>query len=564
MRWPGSACVAVGLGLAMLAGCSLPLPRGVHVSHDVRAEQRDPGDIEVLPPGPRQRANPVDIVQGFLGAESSPENGHAIARQYLTADAHWADNEVQVYDPASLRVAESSSDPSSATVAVTFTKLGLLGKDGAYSDLVPSPVKEGYTLVRGRAGDWRISSPPFGLRLTPADRDRSFRPRRLFYLSPSPKATLHVVPDLVLLPVATGQVQAAISRLLQPPSSALQGSVTTAFPVGTRLLSLRAEPGGLYDVNLSAELEHASGPQRQGLSAQLVWTLRGLDPRFESLRVLAAGKPFAVPSEGEVQKAEDWNVLDPEGLADGPLYFIGGGRLKTVTSAGRVGAGPAASAGLDVDRAAVTPDRTQIALLHRDGGTVTVRAGPVSSDRYPVVLRAPGLSSPTWGSGELGLWLLDGSGHVLLLRGTGRAVPVVVVGLSTRIRSIAVSRDGARVALVSDGLLYVGRITKAANGAPVVRPVLVAPELTGVTRVGWRDGTTLVALGVLMDTFVPVLLSVDGSSVRSLAVSGLPSKPGELAASSLGTVVTASGQLFVLSALGFQAGPPGAAPAYPG
>ena len=128
--------------MVMLAGCSLPLSRGVHVGRDVQAEPRDPGDIQVLPPGPRKRANPVDIVEGFLGAESSPDGGHAIARQYLTTDAHWADNEVQVYDPASLHIAESTSGPSSVAVAVTFTKLGLLTKDGAYSSLVPTRVIE--------------------------------------------------------------------------------------------------------------------------------------------------------------------------------------------------------------------------------------------------------------------------------------------------------------------------------------------------------------------------------------------------------------------------------------
>ena len=565
MRRSGNARrVAAGLGFVMLAGCSLPLPSGTHVSHDVRAEQREPGDIQVLPPGPRQKATPVDIVQGFLGAESSPDKGYAIAEQYLTADAHWSHNEVQVYDPASVRLAESTSDPSSATVAVTFTKLGLLTKEGAYSDLVPTPVREGYTLVRGRAGEWRISSPPFGLRLTPADRERSFRGRRLFYLSRSPKATLHVVPDLVQLPAGTAALQAAISRLLQAPSAALRGSVTTAFPAGTRLLSLHAEAGGLVVIDLSTEVLQASGSQRQGLSAQLVWTLRGLDPRFERLRLLAAGKPVAVPSEGDVQRAEDWNVLDPEGLVDGPLYFIRGGRLTTLSAGGRVAAGPSAAAGLDVDRAALTPDRTKIALLHRAGREVTVRAGPVSAGTYPVVLRAPTLSSPTWGSGELGLWLLDGSGQVLLLRPNGRTVAVDVAGLTNPVTSISVSRDGARAALISGGQVFVGRITTGAHGVPAFHASSVAPELTEVTRVAWRDGTTLVALGVLAQTFVPVVLAVDGSSIRPLEVTGLPSKPRELAASALGTAVTASGQIFVLSALGFRSGPLGTAPTYPG
>ena len=579
MRRSRAGSLLAGMVVVAVAGCGLPLPRGVHVGGDVPAEQRDPSDIQVLPPGPAVGAAPIAVVQGFISAESSPEGQHAIARQYLTADARWVDKEVQVYDPASLRITESKPGPTSADresrsgrnsvgLSVVFTKLGLLTSDGEYSSIKPTRVKQAYTVVRGRNGEWRISSPPSGLRLTPADRDRSFRARRLFYLSPSLKAPVHVVPDLVLLPVGQHAAQAAVERLLQAPSEAIAGSVTTAFPAGTRLLSLRSEPGGLYRVDLSSDVERASDQQRRALSAQLVWTLRGLDARFHRLRLTAAGKPLAVPGEDEVQNADDWTVFDPEGLADGPLYFVAGGRLRTTTSGASVGAGPPASRGLDVDAVAVTPDRTQIAVLHKSGagvnGGVTLRIGPVTAASYPSVLSAPGLSSPSWGSGEFGLWLLDGSGHVLLVRSGGRPVHVAVEGVSGPITALAVSRDGTRVAVVSEGVLYVGRVGRGADGPGVVRVVPVAPELTGVTQVVWRDGTSLVALGALSETFVPVVLTVDGSSVRSLAVSGLPSKPVEVAASSLGTVVTASGRLYLLSTLGFRVGPAGRAPAYPG
>lgn len=550
--------------LVTLAGCSLPLPRGVHVSGEVQTEQRDPSDIEVLPPGPRKGSAPVDVVQGFLGAESSPEGQHAIARQYLSAEARWADKEVQVYDPASLRIVESTSGPTSVDVAVTFTKLGLLAKDGAYSSLAPTKVKDSYTLARDRDGQWRITSPPFGLRLTPADRDRAFRARRLFYLSPSPKATLHVVPDQVLLPVGRNDAQVAIERLLQAPSAAIAGSVTTAFPTGTKLQSLQEERAGVYRVDLSSEALRASDRQRQALSAQLVWTLRGVVAGFQRMRLTAAGKTFAVPGEGDVQSADDWNVFDPEGLADGPLYFIAGGRLRTTTNGVTVGLGPPASRGLEVDAVAVTPDHTQIAVLRRGSDGVTVRIGPVTAASYPSVLKAPGLSSPSWGSGELGLWMLDGSGKVLLVRSVGPPLRVAVTGVPGPITSLAVSRDGTRVAVVAHGALFVGRVAREPGGPRVIGAVPVAPELAGVTQVVWRDGTTLVALGALSDTFVPVLLSVDGSSVRPLPVSGLPSKAQQVATFPRGTAVTAAGHLYLLSALGFRAGPAGRSPAYPG
>ena len=58
-----------------------------------------------------------------------------------------------------------------------------------------------------------------------------------------------------------------------------------------------------------------------------------------------------------------------------------------------------------VDAVAVSPDRTQIALLDGTGpGPVTVRSGPLRGPTYRMVLTARGLTSPSYGSGDRGLW----------------------------------------------------------------------------------------------------------------------------------------------------------------
>ncbi|MCW2544869.1 MAG: hypothetical protein JWM40_2421, partial [Frankiales bacterium] len=97
----------------LMAGCSLPLPEGVHVSRGAAVVDSDPGDIQVMPPGPKDAAAPDAVVRGFLGAESSPEDSHAIARRFLTPKAKWVDSEVVVYDPATLVV----EAPATASLA---------------------------------------------------------------------------------------------------------------------------------------------------------------------------------------------------------------------------------------------------------------------------------------------------------------------------------------------------------------------------------------------------------------------------------------------------------------
>lgn len=542
--------------LVLTAGCALPLPSGVHVQRGAAVES-DPGDIQVMPPGPRKGAAAEAVVRGFLGAESSPEGGHAIARRFLAKGTVWADDQVRVYDPASLRLSSSAL----GTVDVSFAELGQVDRHGRYTAAPARPSTETYLLTQDALGQWRIRTPPAGLRLTPADRERSFPSRQLYFVQPT-STSFRVVPDQVLLPEGPSAGATVLRRLLRGPSIDLAGSVTTAFPSGTRLLSLKDHTSGIYDVALSAEAGGANELQRQQLSAQVVWTLRAVDPRMRGVRILVDGAVLQVPGEGEVQRRDDWDAFDPDGLAPGPAYFVSAGHLRTLL-AGRESRPSGVLGTLAVDELAVSPNRRRIALLQAGAAGVTVRVGDLTGTSFPPVLRAPGLSSPSWGTGERGLWLLDGAGRALLIDPSGRRLQVPVDSAGP-ITALQVSRDGTRAAMVRHGSLYVGRID-GDGPVPRIRNVrLVTPELKAVTSVAWRDPTTLVALGALSGAFVPVVVSVDGSSFRPLPVAGLPARPEQLASSSLGTIVTGAGHLYVLGALGFRQGPVGRRPVYPG
>jgi hypothetical protein len=552
----------VVIALALLtASCSLPLPEGVHVSKAAPAVDSDPGEIQVMPPGPQEDAPPEAVVRGFLGAASSPEASYGIARKFLTTDAKWAQDQVQVYDPARLEI-----EPAPATarqnvvVSVSFTQVGTIDRDGRYASVPHVRTTETYPLKQDAQQQWRITAPPRGTWLTPADRERSFPARRVYFLSHPGQVSPHVVPDQVLLPVGGPPGRAELTRLLSGPSAAIAGSVGTAFPPGTTLVSVTSRSGGLYDVVLSPQVLRANDLQRQQLSAQLVWTLRSLDPRFRGLRIKAGSEVLKVPGEDAVQEPADWDQLDPEGLAPGPAYYVAGGRVRAL-SGGKQGPGPTSTRDVvGVEAVALSPDRKQVAVVQPGG----IRRGAVSARTLPLVPGTAGAHALTWGTGERGTWFLDRSGRVQLLDSRNRIRTAAVAGITGRVTWLAVARDGVRTALVINGGLYVGTITPPGAPLAVVNLTNVVPEITGVTRVAWRDPTTAVALGEVSRTFVPVLVSVDGSSIRPLPVSGLPSKAIDVAASSLGVITTAGGRLFQLSNLGFRPGPNGSAPAYPG
>jgi hypothetical protein len=564
--------IAAALVLAA-TGCSLPLSHDTTTVGEVTAERRQKDDIQVLPPGPKSGQGPEDIVQGFLGAQANAADGHAIARQFLTpgGSATWRDDVgVKVYDPEKLGVQQlPGGTATQVTVQVSSVVSAEVLQDGSYTALAGAPVHEEYSLRRD-AGGWRLVRVPAGLRLTAADLARSYEPSTLYYLAPKVTGTApHLVPDQVFLPAAREPVNALVRRLLAPPSTGLGGSAYSAFPPGVTIRTVSISGAGVVTVDASAGLLKLDPDSRQSLSAQLIWTLRGLGPAFTGLRLLTEGTSLPVPTEGQVQDAGDWSAYDPEGLGPNPAYyFVAARRLRASVA---LASGPAtvddlnAPGSVPVDQVAVTPDRTQVALLAgTGGGQVTVRTGPLRGPTYTRGPTARGLTSPTWGSGQYGLWMIQSHSRVVLLPRGGKALRTVDVGPlpAGRLSSLALSRDGARAALVVDGRLYIGRVV-ASEGVPSLEEVsLVLPTLSQVRSVAWVSGIELAVLGSLSNGPQVLRVAVDGSSVSALNSAGLT--PGSVAASAAGLLVTSRGVLFTAAGRGFTLVQAGSAPAFPG
>lgn len=558
--------------LLALGGCSLPLPGDVQPVGEVPAEQRAGGALQVIPPGPKAGATPVETVLGFLGAQASSEGRHAVARQFLAPveRQRWRDDvDVQVYDPDQLSLRQVPTGvQGQAQVQVVTRVSAVVRADGSYAARPGVRMVEDYHLTRV-GGQWLLDDVPEGLRLTAADRQRAFTPRPVYYLAPPSRGDApHLVPDLVFLPAGPDLTRALVQRLLRPPSAGLAGSVSTAVPSGARLRQVLTSPSGIVTVDLTGLRDRPKGQGAQDLSAQLVWTLRSLGTAFRGLRLLVDGQSLPVPGEDAVQDAGAWGAYDPQGLGPAPPYFYTSSRRLRASvelpaspaTAGEVGDARA----VPVDAVAVTPDRTRVALVESLGaGPDTVRIGPLNGSAFPVAARGRSLASPTWGSGEHGLWLVRDGREVV--RVDGRLRPVAVPDQPTGpIVSLAVSRDGARVAMVVAGRLYVGRVEVASAGPRVVGLTLVLPTLHDATRVAWSSSTELVVLGVVRRASQLLRVAVDGSSVLALSTAGLVAS--DVTASPAGLVLLAAGRLYESSTGAFRAvqvGKP-SAPAYPG
>ena len=520
----------------LLAGCGLPLDEDVQQPRQVTAGQQQRGDIQVLPPGPRDDAPPEQVVRGFFGAQSNPEARHASARAFLTAErrATWDDaGPVTVFDAQRGLVTAAVEDRTDEFL-VTGRRVGTIGKDGSYTrdDGVLSLTVR---LRQATDGRWQISDVPDGLLLSTADRDRSFRALNAYFLAPAygqaEGETRHLVPDRVFVPVTADPAQALVERLLAGPTAALGDSVETAVPDETSLRRpVTTDASGVVTVDLSAQVGAAPQQQREQLSAQLVWTLRSAGSSFSALRLQSEGRTVVVPSSGgqrSLQDRGDWESYDPDGLAGRALaYYVADRRLRSLD--GGLTGGPASGdeAGQPIDVAASAPRSGTLAVLTSERNEWVLRTGPVSGP-LDVRWRSRLLASPSWGSGEQGVWFVD-RGRVMLAPPGGRpfGVPVDGIGAYGPVVGLRASRDGARMALVTGSgearRLVVGRLRTVGGQVRVVALRAVAPTVSGVRDVSWDSATSLVVLGRVNGLPpLPVRVAVDGSVVASLIRVGL-------------------------------------------
>lgn len=246
--------------------------------------------IRVIARPPRPDMTAPEIVQGFLDASASFDGDHAVARQYLTADAseRWdSSSGVVVYEGA------PSLQESGPNIRFSAAQAGVIGPSGRYQ--VEAPGTEATTtfgLVETDEG-LRIDRLPNGLLLSQNDVDRAFRSYALYFFDPTFQI---LVPDSRMIPViGPGLATTLVRRLLEGPNEWLRPAVRTGFPDGVNLnIDAVLIDGGVAQVDLDASAQLADDSSRQALSQQLVWTLRQL-PDVQAVSITSAGQPLFVP-----------------------------------------------------------------------------------------------------------------------------------------------------------------------------------------------------------------------------------------------------------------------------
>jgi len=485
--------VAVALLLvAALSGCVSIPTAGEIIS--VPGDLPEPGIGFPLPAGPEPDAPPEEIVAGFLRAGEAGVYSDTFekALEFLTpvAGLTWQPRGGTVVYSGDLQVQGGAID----TVVVEVPEVATVDDAGRYTESASQATARPlhFTLQQDASDQWRIAELEDGVLMSlPSFRD-SHRQVRIYFATADQKGLL---PELRWFP-AQNLVVSTATALFDGPSPWLRDGVTTGIPAGTRLSPAGVTvSAGILTLELSSGVDRTA--DRELMQAQLEATFgRFTDPVVTAVVVTAGGLPWTPNGVPALDRD-----VSPE---TGP-FVISGDQLAVVEGRDSVVPvdGAASLAGLAANSPAVSLDG-KIRVV-RDG---SARLYQLPTDGRPPQLLIEGTSLVAPSIDRYG-WVWTGertsSGVLLSVAPDGAPVEVAADWLQGReLRSMRVSRDGTRVAIVSVGpdmradVQVASVVRDPQTGQPQrlsEERLTVGASLDDVTEVAWVDEITLAALG---------------------------------------------------------------------
>lgn len=481
-----------------VAGCaSIPTSGPVYRS-DVVVEE--PGQSYLRAPGPRKDASPVQIVIGFLNAQTgaltikSPTGGFQIAQEFLTSEGAraWSTQKVVIYrgDPG-FHADEDMSDSDTTAVRGTGSLVGSVDEHGVYTEAAPGATTDfTFNLVRDANGQWRIDGAD-GLMMSESSFERTYRATCLYF--PTPDRSWFV-PDERWFPARNWQTY-AVRETLVGPSPWLAASVTTVAPEGTALAieAVPVEETGPIQVELNSIAAQASRADRVLLAQQLEAVLS--DTTHRTVELLAGAQLLNSRESRPQAPAVATQVGDPVVVSGDQLVRLTGGKPQQIE-------GLVPLAGLNPTAFAFGVTGPASRFVVRDGASRIVSA-PTSQVPSVTLFEGRNVLAPSvdrFGQVWTGTQFHEGSLQVVTQDNT--VVSVLAPWLAGRtIDSVRVAPDGTRIAVVSDGAagvrVDVAGIIRTNNGLPteLSDPLRVGRPLVDVTQAVWVDRARLGVLG---------------------------------------------------------------------
>ncbi|MGP4096287.1 LpqB family beta-propeller domain-containing protein [Nonomuraea sp. KM90] len=439
-----------------------------------------------------------ETIRGLQAAMAAYPDDPSILEQYLTPTAlsKWKDSAsgpVTVIEDGYEVVPPPPRDGTETTQKVTLKGryAAIINQDDSYAPTAGPWVKP-YELVKDPKGGYRVNDLPPGLLLTAADVARAYRPTNLYYLNRGLQDRL--VADRVRLRLKTTETfaQTVLERLLKPPTGALQGAVTSSFPSGTEIESIRSGEERVV-ISLSGPLDLSDLSAEAALRAQIRYSL--------NMNEIAKGRIIEVQVDGEQyfidrpNSEESW--LDD---SSDTAYFVGKGAIQYLGKDGPGGAvaGAAGEPREGYSGFALSKERNGLVAARTSTG-ISV-AALTQEGRWQEVIQGTDLTPPTWHR-DGSLWTYDRKNAALLRYdpGSGRTgqvgVPEQLDGLDvTRLR---IARDGVRVVVtIGKNTVQIGALIGEGTGVTLgnLQSLTTTEEGDEILDVVWGDDEHVLVL----------------------------------------------------------------------
>jgi hypothetical protein len=479
------------VGLALTGCVGIPTSGAVLTGSEIKTESVENG-ATYIPEGPAKGATQQQILQGFVSAFASSQNNYQVAREFLGSRLKdsWDPRESVLVRTGGPTIDALAGDRMSYTIDT----LAVVDSAGTYT-ASPDPETQSLTFQFARQdGQWRITEAPQGIVLLESTFESIFSAQTLYFLDPGGK---RLVPDQRWFPTGTQTVR-IVSALLAGPSTALRGTVYSAFPEGTKLSSpLVPVQNAVAKIDLSVEALNSKTNDRQLMREQLLASLSGVSSIAgvsisvgDSLLPIPDSGPNDLPSEPQVDPR-------PLVLQKDSFGFYEGGRVSPISLSSKIVA-------LKPTAVTLSSSGTMAAVRSATGVTLVTNTG----DPIPLDPR-PGLVPPTMDEDGF-VWSVpsDSPNAIRVFDSAGKGYDLnPSLPPDSRIVSLEVSRDGARVAMYlstnAGPRIIVSAIVRSADQSQ--RPIsLVADSILDATAdngtpldATWVDGLSVATLSVV-------------------------------------------------------------------
>lgn len=512
----------------LLAGCStLPRDTDPQVLRSFDAA----GSTEQVE-GPAPGADPDILLRGFFSAGAYPSQQYQASRAYLTdsASRSWDPSVItRVLDRVDLNT-QPGATADERRIVIRGTQVGTLGSGGVYQPENFNYVAE--IIMRRVDNEWRIDELPDGVVIERTEMRNHFSPHHVYFFDPSGRV---LVGDRRWIYNGVQSLNTTLMTLLvSGPGQQLAPGVVNQLPTDATFIGFDE---GTYQFTGFGSL---SDNERLSFAAQVVWTLANAD----------IPGPYAITADGAplvpdfpTLTVDDVAEFNPEAytnavstlfsLREGVVSRVSSGAVTPLT--GYLGDG-------SVDSVAISTS-SNVAAAVRANENPTLSVGSLEGT-YDDILSAETITRPTFEYSADALWVVvDGDTPVRVSRSaTTRELVQTEVeialpeGTTGVISEFQLSRTGVRVAMIMDGRVYVGVVTRPGPGERRVTNIVeVAPALAeSALSLTWRqDGSLLV--GTSMPELPIWRVEHDGSATSALP-SGNLSAPVVAVASSASTI----------------------------